>query len=279
MKTTVNGCTMAYEDIGSGPAVLLVHGFPLCRRMWRHQAKALVEAGYRVVLPDLRGFGESEASAGPFSMSVFADDLVGLMDRLGIEKAAIAGMSMGGYILLDLLERHFSRVAAAGFVFTRAGADDEAGKVRRTQAAHAVQETGPQDLIESFSRLLFAPQTATRAPELVAEVKGWMAAVPRRSLAGAQLGMRDRKDYSERLGAFDLPALVVLGERDGIVSAQEAEAMARALPRATLCRIAGGGHMANLEQPETFNACLLAFLHKALPGRPEASQRPLQQRD
>lgn len=280
MKAHVNGFTMAYDDVGSGPAVVLIHGFPLCRHMWRQQAKALVEAGYRAVLPDLRGFGESETSDGPYAMSVFADDIIALLDHLGIEKAAVAGMSMGGYILLDLLEHYPRRVAAAGFIVTRAGADDEAGKVRRTKLAHAVQETGPQVVTEAFESVLFAEATSIRQPELVAEVREWMAGTSRKGLEGALLAMRDRQDYSGVLGAFDLPALVVRGEDDRLVPRSDAESLAKELPRATLCAIPGGGHLANLEQPDSFNRCLLRFLHKVLPpGTEGASSATPDRRD
>jgi 3-oxoadipate enol-lactonase len=270
MKTTVNGFTMAYDDVGSGPAVVLIHGFPLTRRMWRHQARALVEAGYRVVLPDLRGFGESEASAGPYSMSVFADDILGLMNHLGIDKAAIAGMSMGGYILFDLLERHPGRISAVGFISTRAAADDETGKARRTRLAHSVEESGSQEVVDGFAGILFAEDTKIRRPELVAEVRQWMEAASRRGLAGALLAMRDRKDYNAFLATIDLPALILRGEDDRLIPQAETEAMQQVLPRASLCAIPGGGHMVNLEQPEAFNACLAGFLQTALTPRSSA---------
>src|SRR5512144_213567 len=106
MRAVINGITMAYDDNGSGPVLLLIHGFPLCRRMWHPQIKALVDAGFRVITPDLRGFGESDTPEGPYSLVLYADDMVELLDHRGIEKAAVGGMSMGGYILFSLLERH-----------------------------------------------------------------------------------------------------------------------------------------------------------------------------
>ncbi|MBE0596661.1 MAG: alpha/beta hydrolase, partial [Desulfuromonadales bacterium] len=131
MKVQLDDISLACDDVGSGPTVLLIHGFPLCRRMWQPQARALAAAGYRVIAPDLRGFGDSAAPAGPYSMSVFADDMIRLLDHLQIDKAVVGGMSMGGYVLLNLLERHPGRASAALFLVTRAGADDDAGKVKR----------------------------------------------------------------------------------------------------------------------------------------------------
>ena len=125
MNALINGINLAYEDAGSGPAIILIHGFPLCRKMWRPQWYKLPLSGYRVNAPDLRGFGESDAPDGPYSMELYADDLVGLMDHLEIEKAVIGGMSMGGYVLFNLLERYPERVRGAMFITTRANADDE----------------------------------------------------------------------------------------------------------------------------------------------------------
>ena len=260
MKIQVGEVTLALDDAGSGPAVVLIHGFPLCRRMWRLQTRALVEAGFRVIAPDLRGFGDSSAPAGPYSMSVFADDIVGLLDKLGIGKAVIAGMSMGGYILLNLLERYPGRAAAALFVVTRAGADDEEGRARRTRLAHAIPEQGPQVVTDAFEAILFAEETPHRRPDLVREVGEWMRGAHPFGLEGGLLAMRDRKDFTPDLPLLDLPALVIGAEKDRAVPLEHSRILAGGLPRATLCTIPEAGHMANLEQPEAFNKCLLEFL-------------------
>jgi pimeloyl-ACP methyl ester carboxylesterase len=123
MKATVNGITLGYDDIGSGPAVVLLHDFPLSRRMWEPQIAPLVAAGYRVIVPDLRGFGESSKAEASCEISVYADDVVALLNYLGIGRAVFGGMSMGGYVLFNLLERFRSRAMAAAFFATRSGAD------------------------------------------------------------------------------------------------------------------------------------------------------------
>ncbi len=260
MQAAINDVSLAYDDSGSGPAIVLIHGFPLNRRMWQPQSKALAEAGFRVIVPDLRGFGESSAPAGPYSMSVFADDIVGLLDHLGIEKAMIAGMSMGGYVLFNLLERHPGRAAAAIFIVTRAGDDDYEGKARRTKLAHAVAEEGPQVVTDVFTDLVFAEATLARQPELVQKAAGWMRAVQPHGLQGGLLAMRDRKDFTPDLPALNLPALVIGAEKDRAIPIEQSRIIARGLPRATFCAIADAGHLANLEQPEAFNKCLLDFV-------------------
>ena len=140
----INGNMIAYDDVGTGPAVMLIHGFPLNRSMWRPQLGDLVAAGYRVITPDLRGFGESDVPDGTYSMDLFSDDLVGLLDHLEIEQAVVAGMSMGGYVLFNLLVRYPERISGAVFVVTRSVADDEAGRARRLQLATELLRFGPQ---------------------------------------------------------------------------------------------------------------------------------------
>jgi pimeloyl-ACP methyl ester carboxylesterase len=266
MQADINGISLSYDDVGSGPAVVLLHGFPLCRRMWQPQAAALATAGYRVITPDLRGFGESAASDGPLSMSTYADDVASLLAHLGIEKAVIGGMSMGGYVLLNLVERYPRQLTAAMFLVTRAAADDEPARMRRSSLAAEVAAGRPQTVTDAFEGILFAGGTPVERPELVAEVKSWMIATAPRGLAGGLLAMRDRKDYVDLLPSFDLPALVIGAEADRAVPPEHSRVLAEGLPNARLCMIADAGHMANLERPEAFNACLLEFLRGLGPG-------------
>ena len=260
MRATINQLNLAYTDEGSGPAVLLIHGFPLCRAMWQPQIAALVTAGFRVVAPDLRGFGESEAPTEGYSMEAFADDIAALMTYLGIGRAVVGGMSMGGYVLLNLLERHPDKIAGAAFLLTRCNADDEAGKARRKDLAEKVRG-GQRHLVENaFTEVLFAPQTAQHQPQLVEKVVSWMQATPAAGMAGALLAMGERPDYCGRRPGFRTPALVLGGELDKIVPPDTLAAFANALPNSSRCIIPAAGHMANLENPDAFNACLLNFV-------------------
>ncbi len=262
MKTRINGVQIAYEEQGQGPAVLLIHGFPLCRQMWRPQIEVIASAGYRVIAPDLRGFGESEAPEEGYSMDQFADDLAELMDHLGIGRAVVGGMSMGGYILLNMLERHPRRIAAAAFLQTKPAADDESARNNRTALVEKVKAGHPEAVADTFTDLIFAPGTLQQRPELVRQVRQWMLDTPPASLSGALLAMRERRDYGAELAQVTVPSLVIGGAEDRIISTETTKAFAAELPRATSCLISGAGHMANLEQPEEFNRCLLGFLEK-----------------
>lgn len=260
MRAVINGITMAYDDHGSGPAVVLIHGFPLCRRMWHPQIQALTGAGFRVVVPDLRGFGESDAPDGPYSMELFADDVAELLDHLGIRQAVVGGMSMGGYVLLNLLERHRQRLRGAVFVTTRATADDEAGKARRLHLAQDVMKLGPQVVADAFREVLFAEASLAERPKLVGEIYGWMTGTDSRGLAGGLLAMRERKDYTQLLGGFAIPALAIGAAEDRAAPPENTRTIAAGIHGCRLCIVPEAGHMANLEHPGAFNACLLDFL-------------------
>lgn len=260
MRALINGINLEYDDTGAGTAVVLIHGFPLCRGMWKPQTNRLIEAGYRVIAPDLRGFGGSDAPEGPYSMELFAADVVALLDHLGIEKAVICGMSMGGYVLFNLCERYPERLLGACFITTRATADDEAVKARRLEQAQNVQKFGPQVVADIFEKVLFAENSLTERPKLVSEVCGWMVANASTGLAGGLLAMRERKDYTPHLGSIHVPSLVIGAAGDKAAPPENAERIASGIPGCKLCLIPDAGHLANLENSGAFNKCLVEFL-------------------
>lgn len=254
--------TLACDDTGRGLPVVLIHGFPLCRQMWQPQVAPLVRGGCRVITPDLPGFGDSEPLNGTVSMSRYADAVLRLLDRLAIDRAVIGGMSMGGYVVLNLMERAPQRLLAALCLVTRAAADDRAGKERRLELAGEVRGGNREVVPTTFEKVLFAPATPARQPQLVGRVRGWMDAASPEGVAGALLAMRNRKDYLKLLPALQVPALVVGAEHDQAIPPAHAEVLAAGLPDAELHIIPAAGHMANLEQPEAFNKVLLGFLER-----------------
>ena len=253
---------LAYDEQGAGLPVVLIHGFPLNRRMWQPQVEVLANSGCRVICPDLAGFGESLLPGQPVTMSVYADALIRLLDRLDIDKAVVGGMSMGGYVLLNLVERYPQRLLGAMYLVTRAAADDSAGRQKRTMLATEVENGNLLAVPDTFVQVLFAPQTAEDKPWLVNDVRQWMESTPAEGIVGGLLAMRDRDDYVDRLSKLDVPSLVVGAELDMAIPPDHAHALAEGLPNAELHIITGAGHMANLEKPEIFNQILLKFLAK-----------------
>lgn len=261
MQTELNGIQLAYDDAGEGTAVLLIHGFPLCRKMWHPQMQALTAAGFRAVVPDLRGFGESDPGSDVGSMDLLGDDLIALLDHLGIEKAVVIGMSMGGYVLLNLLTRYPERFSAACFVVTRDDADDETARAKRNHLIAEVKADRADAVPNAFTPLLFTDQTVAERSELVDDVHGWMAAASPAGLVLALEAIRDRSDSSALLPQLKIPVLIMGAREDKAIPADKSTDMAERIPGAQLCMLSAAGHMVNIEQADAFNTALLEFLH------------------
>lgn len=247
-------------DVGSGPPLLLVHGFPLNHTMWREQLAPLA-CEHRVIAPDLRGFGGSEVTSEPVSMASLADDLAGLLDALGVgEPVAVCGLSMGGYITWQFWRRHKARVEALILCDTRSAADTPEVARGRRQAAATVLREGQGTLTESMIPKLFAERTRAERPDMIAACRAMIEATDPRTIAGALHAMAERGDSGDLLEGVDVPTLVICGAEDGITPAAEMRAMAERISHARYVEVAGAGHMTPWERPTEFNAAVLEFL-------------------
>lgn len=256
--------SMAYQDSCSGPTLLLIHGFPLNSSMWEPQLEDLSDIA-RIIAPDLRGHGQSDAMPGPYSTAMIADDCVGLLDALGIqEPVVVCGMSMGGYIALELYRQHPDLVEGLILVSTRAGADSEEGKAGRDRAADRVEAEGPQVIVADMLPKMMAPETYEIDPDLASEVEAMMQTTSPEGMVGALMAMKERADSTSMLAEIDVPTLIIHGAEDQIIPLSEARAMREAIPDAELVVIPEAGHLANLEQPEDFNAAVWDFLESLI---------------
>ncbi len=235
--------------------MVLLHAFPLRGEMFGPQWAALSDRA-RLVVPDLRGFGASGLSPGPSEMGAMADDVLGLLDHLGIDAAVVGGVSMGGYVSMALLRNDPGRVRALVLADTQMSADDAAGRQTRETTAQEVLATGTEALLPLVDRLL-APGAA---PPLRARVSEWVTTGSPEGAAAALRGMALRPDSRDILARFGGPVLVVVGAEDALTPPAKARAIADLVPGAELVEISGAGHLANLEQPEVFNAALSRFL-------------------
>jgi pimeloyl-ACP methyl ester carboxylesterase len=262
MIADVNGVKLAFSDSGSsGPILLLVHGYPLNRSMWDPQFGALRSVA-RVVAPDLRGFGASEAGpAGPLTMEQHADDLAGLLDVQGVTEPVIyCGLSMGGYVGFAFWRRHRARVRAFVFADTRASADTEEGRAARFEIARRAVEVGSaQPAIDAMMPKMFSPTLRAGAP-VERQVRAMMAGSSARAVADGGRGLAARPDSFDVLPTIDVPSLVIVGEHDQLTPPSDSEALVAGLPNARLERIDMSGHMSNLENPDQFNSVLLEFV-------------------
>lgn len=256
---TINGITLAWTDEGQGLPVVLLHAFPMNRRMWEPQVRAL-RARHRVIAVDLRGHGGSDAPLWRYSMDEFADDVAGLLDHLGIERAVLVGLSMGGYILFAFWRRHAARVRALVFADTRATPDDEPGRAKRIAMAQAAHREGPQAVADAMMPILLSPASRTGRPDLVTLVREIIGSTPVSGILGDLMALHDRPDSRPTLPTIARPALVIVGEQDSGTPPSDARVIAEGIPGARLEVIPGAGHLSNLERPDLFNRALSEFL-------------------
>jgi pimeloyl-ACP methyl ester carboxylesterase len=229
MQASINGIKLAYDDMGQGPVVVLVHGFPLCRAMWQPQITALIDNGFRIVAPDLRGFGESNAPDGGFSITNCTDDIVGLLKYLGIGRAVLVGTAMSGEILHDMLERYPQRVAATCFLTSALLTEGSLNHSRHLDLVEMVREGHHQTALDGLCQQFLPTRQTTDKDALAQTVRGWMEAADPKALAHA-LAVQLRKSTRHD----SLPGVRHI--------------------------IKGNGHLLNLEFPGEVNNSLIAFL-------------------
>jgi len=255
-RVAVHGVELALDDRGTGPAILFIHGYPLDRTLWRHQLDAF--PGWRTLAPDLRGLGRSDAPDLGYSMATYADDLVALLDLVGVDDVVLCGLSMGGYVAFEFLRRHRPRVRGLVLVDTRASADSAEGRKGRETAMADLRDGGPPLIAEQMLPRLLGPKASDTLRD---EVRSMMASAPAAGVHGALAAMRDRPDSTGLLPSLSgLPTLVVVGAEDRLTPPRDAEAIAKAIPGARLAVIPDAGHLPPLEQAEAFNGQLRSFL-------------------
>ena len=260
-RLSVNGVSIALEDRGSGPAILLIHGYPLGRSLWHHAVEHL--AGWRRIAPDLRGMGGSSLPEGPTSISDYADDLIGVLDALEVRQAVVCGLSMGGYVAFDLVRRYRKRVAGLILIATRAEEDSEEARRGRDESAARAATEGTGAIADSMLPRLFAPQSLTRIPATVAEVRSGILGMAVPGILAALIALRDRPDSRPLLPTLgDIPTLVISGAADAIAPPQGMLAMAEAIPGAEYALVEGAGHLVPLEQPGVTTDTIARFLQK-----------------
>jgi pimeloyl-ACP methyl ester carboxylesterase len=255
----VDAVELAYDDAGAGPAVVLIHGHPFGRSLWAPQLGALSH-GYRVITPDLRGYGASPVTPGTVPMSQLAADVAFLLDRLGVSRAAVAGLSMGGLVAMELAIADPARWWALGLVATTAAPVTGAERADRLARAEQAERDGIRPLAEDMAARLFGPDVD---PAVAGRVMIMMLATDPRGAAAALRGRAERPDYRPLLRELDLPAFVSTGDHDVFSTAAITDELTGCLRRPHRVTLAGAGHLPNLEFPDRFNAELLAFLGQA----------------
>ncbi|MFK5926902.1 MAG: alpha/beta fold hydrolase [Desulfuromusa sp.] len=263
MHTLINATTIYYEDSGdsAGTPVVFVHGFPFSSAMWSEQLK-LVGRNFRTIAYDLRGLGKSAIGDGQYTIESHVDDLLALLDHLNIHRAIIVGFSMGGYITLRALERNPDRFLAVALCDTRCEADDNAGKIKRANAARMVKKEGAAGFAKTFIPAVFSPDSVHNNTAAVADISAIINATAPVAIAGNLIAMAARTDTSAVLSKITVPTLIMVGEVDTVTPPQAARYMHDNIAGAELQLIPDAGHMSNMENPQIFNSHLMTFLQR-----------------
>lgn len=255
--------TLYYEEHGQGLPVIFLHGFPFDHTSWEPLVPLLRDHA-RLILPDLRGFGRSPASPDPmYTMRMFADDIHGLINQLGIDKAVLVGHSMGGYIALAFARAYPNHLAGLGLVGTQARADTPERRAGRKKTADAIKRRGLERATEGMAEKYVAN------PALVPAVRQQILKANPQAAIAALKGMAERQDSTDLLPTITAPAVVIAGEADQMVPLERARTLNQLLPWSWLVEIPGCGHLMPLEAPEATADALHKFFH-TVEGRKEA---------
>ncbi len=251
---------MKWREAGGGPdTVLFVHGFPFSGAIWDDQLAAVPE-GWRFLAPDLPGFGGTPPAGGTLTMERIADELVAFLEELGVHRAVVCGLSMGGYASLAFWRRHEARVRALALADTRAVPDTPQARAGRYESAARARANGVRVVADAMLPGLLSARTRATRPDVVARLVGIMEAASVEGVAGALEGMAERPDSTPSLHAITVPTLVLVGEDDILTPPSESELLADRIPAATLRVIPAAGHVTCMEAPEQFNEALRGFL-------------------
>ncbi len=245
---------LAYEERGEGTPVILAHGFPLDRSIWYPILPKLSEKAH-VVLPDLRGHGQSPVPDGVYSMRLMAEDLVALMDQLKIEKAVLAGHSMGGYVSLAFARAYPNRLAGLALVATQAAADSPERRAGREKMVDEVRRKGIKAVAQSM-----APVLTCRA-DLVDNVHKIIMGMNPKGVRNSLKGIAERPNAQEWLSTVTVPAVVIAGAEDKLIPIERGKIMAQLLGRAWLVEVNGAGHLPMMEQPEAVSEAILQLIN------------------
>jgi 3-oxoadipate enol-lactonase len=244
---------LSYSEVGSGSPLVLVHGFPLERSTWDEVA-AILSPDMRVILPDLRGYGQSPVTGSVYSMHLLANDLAGLIDRLNLGKVVLAGHSMGGYVALAFAQAYPERLAGLAMVTSQAAADPPDHKEGRMKLADEVEKRGTIAVVEA-SLARYSPN-----PDVLERTKTVMLRANPLAVAGSLRGMAERSDMSGFLTTLKIPALVIAGEADELIAVGKSEEMFSSLPNGRLVLVPGGGHMVMWEAPQIVAQALASLV-------------------
>jgi 3-oxoadipate enol-lactonase len=254
----INNAMIDYSDRGQGRNLVLLHGFPLDQRIWRHQFLDL-SGQFRVIAPDLPGFGKSTI-AGPFTMASLADDLHSLLKKIGGLPCILAGLSMGGYVSLAFANKYAGDLRGLILTDCRSNADTPEQRAGRDGMIQSAKEKGSAAIAEQMLPKLMAPNAS---PQLVQEIRQMCEACPAETIQIALSAMRDRPDLTQMLSSLSMPGLIIVGEKDVLAPVELARVMHKAFAGSRLKIIPDCGHLTLVEKPAETTTAIREFLRYA----------------
>ncbi|MBU3067863.1 alpha/beta fold hydrolase [Nocardia sp. NEAU-G5] len=257
---------VGYTDHGSGPALVLVHGFLFDKRMWQPQIESFVSIGYRVICVDMVGFGDSAAARGTIPMAAQSRAVTAVMDDRAVGEAVLIGYSMGGQVVLDVLGRHPERVGAVVFCDTFAGLDTPEVRAARLALADRLEAEGVRDYAEEFLPLVLSERSVRERPAVAERARAMMTSAHPVTAAAALRGRAARPDYTETARGLNIPALVVAGDEDAFDRGVLGAELAGQIPRSRLVIIPEAGHTPSMERPDAFDTIVREFLQSISRG-------------
>lgn len=251
---------VAFEEYGKGKPVVLLHAFPLSKKMWKSQIDVLVAANCRVILPDFRGFGETELVSEITKMEDLATDIKDLLDDLEIEKAIIGGLSMGGYVTLNMYRLYPEKFAGMILADTSSLADTEEKREGRFKLIEETETKGIAVIVEGMVPKLTSDHTKNEHPEIIDQINHDASQTNPKGAIAALRGMAARHDHTEMLKDISVSTLLIFGAEDKVTNLDGAKILDENIPDSKLEIIEKIGHLANLEDPESFNKILVEFV-------------------
>lgn len=262
LLTEINGLSISYHDVGEGTIpVIFLHGFPFDKSMWKSQMDVL-KADYRVIAIDFRGFGQSTDEISTLSMDLFGLDLIAFMDKLNISKAIVCGLSMGGYVALNVVQKFPERFKALILCDTQCNADTPEGREKRYATIEDINANGPESFNENFIKGVFHPNSFSNKTEIVENLRNVVIGNTKEAITAGLAALATRSETCSGLKDIRIPTLIICGDEDQLTPVAKSKAMQEQIQGAELKIIDEAGHVSNLEQAEQFNMHVSNFLER-----------------
>ncbi len=258
----VNKFQLSYDDVGEGSIpIIFLHGYPFDKTMWYDQLDFL-KFSYRLISCDIRGFGKSTDEESSLSIDLFTDDLIQFMDKLGIDKAIICGLSMGGYIALNAIKRFANRFEGLILCDTQCIADTPKVKEKRYRTIEEIEGGGIANFAEGFIKSVFHKDSIANKKELIGEIRSIVFANSEHIIKQGLVALAERTETCSILKDISIPTLIICGREDEVTPVAQSEMMNETIKESELKVIDHAGHVSNLEQPHDFNQHFLDFLDR-----------------